>query len=143
MLARLLLCGIRKILSGIDVKTQAMTCTSLRERALDGLVDIDALDSSQRNRLIAVVHDGQVLDVLQSFDGHTDLYPASSPVGEIVPPIGTFVDGVGRFGIVGFHFPPRPCPGEIGQLALLLHVLVAVDGIEHRENRVFLHRWFD
>lgn len=33
--------------------------------------------------------------------------------------------------VTGLHFPPRPCPGQIGQLALLLHVLVAVDGIEH------------
>ncbi len=83
---------------------------------------------------------GLCLDVLKTPDGHAGLYPAGSPVGKVVPSVGTFVDGVGRVRKVRLHHLPRPCPGEIGQVALLLHVLVAVERIEHRENSVLLHR---
>ena len=78
--------------------------------------------------------------MLEASDGHAGLNPASSPVGEVVPSVRIFVDGVGRVRKVGFHHLPRPCPGEIGQVALLLHVLVAVHCAEHRENCVLLHK---
>ena len=77
-----------------------MSCTGFRERALNRLVDIRAPDGIEGNRLVTLVHDGQILDVLEALNGYAGLYPAGSPVGEIVPAVGTFVDGVGGIGKV-------------------------------------------
>ena len=117
-----------------------MSGTSFRQRSLDGFVDICAPDRFEWNGLVALVHYGQVLDVLQRLDRHTDLNPAGSPVGEVVPTVGTFVDGVRGIGKVYLHDFPRPRPGEIGQVAFLLRVLVAVDGNEGCKDALILHR---
>ena len=78
--------------------------------------------------------------MLDSFDGDTGLHPAGSPVGEVVPPFGILVNGVlGGWEMVLDHLP-RLCPGEIGKVAFLLRVLVAVHCTERLENSVFLHR---
>ena len=77
--------------------------------------------------------------MLESFDGDTSLHPAGFPIGEVVPAVGILVDDVGRSRVVSFHYLPRPSPGEIGQIALLLRLLIAVNCIESLENSVFLH----
>ena len=128
-----------KVFAGIDVESKTVSGTGFRERALDSLVDIGTPDGVKRDGLVALVHNGQILDVLESLDGDAGLYSACSPVGEIVPAVGTFVDGVGRVRIVRFDYLPRPGPGEIGQVAFLLRVLVAVDCIERCKNTGFLH----
>ena len=117
-----------------------MTGTSFREGSLDGLVHVEALDIRKWDGLVGVVHDRKVLDVFQSLDGDSGLHPAGSPVGEVVPTFGIFVDGVRGIGEVSLHHLPRPCPGEIGKVAFLLRVLVAVHCTERLENSVFLHR---
>jgi len=91
------------------------------------------------NGLVACIHNRQVLDVLETSDGDSSLHPAGFPVGEIVPSVGILVDGVGGIWVMGLDNLPGPSPGEIGQLTFLLRVLVAVYGIEHAENRFFLH----
>ena len=116
-----------------------MSCTGFRERALDGLDDIRAPDGIKWDGLVPCIHHWEVFDMLDSLDGYTGLNPSSSPVGEVIPAFGTFVDGVLGRRKVRFHHLPGPCPGEIGQIALLLRVLVAVDCIERLENSVFLH----
>ena len=90
--------------------------------------------------MVALVHHWQILDVFESLDGHTNLYPAGSPVGEVIPAVGTFVDGVDGIGKMGFHDLPGPRPGEIGKVTFLLRVLVAVDCIERCKDTLFLHR---
>ena len=90
--------------------------------------------------LVPHIHNRQILDVFEVLDRDTGLDPAGPAVSKVVPPIRTFVDGVGSVGIVGLDNLPGPRPGEIGKVALLLRVLVAVHRIERRENRiVFLH----
>ena len=116
-----------------------MTCASLREGALYGLVDVGAAYRFERDGLVALVHHGQILDVLESLDRDAGLHPARPPVGEVVPPCGILVDGVEGIGEMGLDDLPCPCPGEIGEITLLLRVLVAVDRIERCENVVFLH----
>ena len=116
-----------------------MTCAGLGERPLDGAVDVKAGHFRIGNGLVTGVHHGKVFDMFESFDRDSRLYPGGSPVGEIVPAFGILVDGVLGGRIDRFYDLPRPCPGEIGEIALLLHVLVAVDCIERLENRVFLH----
>lgn len=116
-----------------------MTGTSFREGSLDGLVDVEALDIRKRDGLVGVIHDRKVLDVLQSLDGDSSLHPAGSPVGEVVPSFGILVDGVRGIGEVSLHHLPRPRPGEVGQIAFPLRVLIAVDCVERAENIVFLH----
>ena len=130
---------VGKILSGVDVESETMTCTGFRERALDGLVDIGALNGAGWDGLVSCIHHGQILDVLDTLDGDTGLDPAGSPVGEVIPAFGVFVDGVGGIGKVGFHDLPSPRPGEIGQITFLLRVLVAIDGIERCKDTWFLH----
>ena len=116
-----------------------MTGTCLREGSLDGLVHVEALDIRKRDGLVGVVHDGKVLDVLQSLDGDSGLHPAGFPVGEVVPSFGILVDGVRGIGEVSLHHLPRPCPGEVGERSFPLRVLIAVDCVERAENSVFLH----
>ena len=128
-----------KILSSVDVETETMTCTRFRQGALDGFVYIRASDGIKWDGLVPCIHHREVFDMLDSLDGDTGLYPSSSPVGEVIPPFGTFVDGVLGRRKVRFHHLPGPCPGEIGQIALLLRVLIAVNSIERLEYSVFLH----
>ena len=116
-----------------------MTCTGFGEGALDGLVDIRAPDGIEWDGLVACIHHREVFDMLDSLDGHAGLNPACSPVGEVIPSFGTFVDGVLGRRKVRFHHLPGPCPGEIGKIALLLRVLIAVNSIERLEYSVFLH----
>lgn len=71
-----------------------MTRTGFSERALDCLVDISALDGIEWDRLVSCVHHRQILDVFEIINGNTGLNPAGSPVGEVVPTVRTFVDGV-------------------------------------------------
>ena len=111
----------------------------LRKAALDALVDVDATDGVERYRLVARVHYRQVFDVLEASDGDSCLHPAGAPVGEVVPSVGILVDSVGGVGVIGLDHLPGPRPGEVGEVALPLGVLVAVDSIEHAENGVFLH----
>ena len=40
---------------------------------------------------------------------------------------------------MGFHHLPRPRPGEIGQIAFLLRVLIAVHCIQRCKDTWFLH----
>jgi len=77
--------------------------------------------------------------VLETSDGDACLHPARPPVSEIVPPFGILVDCVDGIGEMGLDDLPCPCPGEVGEIALLLRVLVAVDRIERRENVVSFH----
>ena len=77
--------------------------------------------------------------MLDSLDGYSSLQSAGSPVGEVIPAIEIFVDGVGRARIVCLHYLPRPSPGEIGKISFLLRVLIAIDRIERLEYSVFLH----
>ena len=107
-----------------------MTCTSLCKRSLDGFVDIGASDSLKRNGLILRIHNRQILDVLQFFDGDTDLYPACPAIGKIVPTIWTFIDGVRSIWVKGLDQLPSPCPGEIRKIPFPLHMLIAVYCVE-------------
>ena len=111
----------------------------LRQTALDALVDVDAADGIKGYRLDARVHYRQVFDVLEASDGDAGLHPAGAPVGEVVPSVGILVDSVGGVGVIGLDHLPGPRPGEVGEVALPLGVLVAVERIEHAENGVFLH----
>ena len=105
---------VGKVFSGIDVESETVSGTGFRKGALNCLVDIGASDGFKRDGLVACIHHGQILDVLQSLDSDAGFNPACSPVGEIVPAIGILVDGVGRVRIVRFDYLPRPGPGEIG-----------------------------
>ena len=134
---RLLLVG--KILASIDVETETVTSTSFRERALDCTVHVSASDGLVGDGLVSCIHHRQVFDVLDTLDGNTGLDPGSSPVGEVIPPFGTFVDGVGGIWEMGFHHLPSPRPGEIGQIALLLRVLIAVHCVQRCKDTWFLH----
>ena len=89
------LLGVGKVFTCVDVEPQTVTSTGFREGALDGLVDIGAPDGLEGYGLVALVHHGQILDVLEAADGNTGLNPAGSPIGEVVPAVGTFIDGVG------------------------------------------------
>ena len=106
---------------------------------MDGLVHIGTANGIERDGLVACVHYGKILDVLETLNGHTNLYPAGSPVGEVIPPVGTFIDGVGGIWEMGFHHLPGPRPGEIGQVALLLRVLIAVHCVQRCKDAWFLH----
>lgn len=106
---------------------------------MDCLVHIGTANGIERDGLVACVHYGKILDVLEPLNGHADLYPAGSPVGEVVPAFGTFIDGVGGIGEVGLHHLPSPRPGEIGQVALLLRVLIAVHCVQRCKDAWFLH----
>ena len=92
--------GFRKIFTGIDVESKTVSGAGFRERALDCFVDISTADSFKRDGLVALVHNRQILDVLEPLDGNASLHPAESSVGEIVPAVGILVDGVGRVRIV-------------------------------------------
>ena len=94
---RLLL--VWKILTSVDVETETVASTGFRERALDCTVHVSASDGLVGDGLVTCIHHWQVFDVLDTLDGDTGLNPAGSPVGEVVPPFGTFVDGV--VGITG------------------------------------------
>ena len=134
---RLLL--VWKILASVDVETETVTSTGFRERALDCTVHVCASDGLVGDGLVSCIHHRQVFDVLDTLDGDTGLNPAGSPVGEVIPPFGTFVDGVGGIWEMGFHHLPRPRPGEIGQIAFLLRVLIAVHCIQRCKDTWFLH----
>ena len=116
-----------------------MTSTCFRERALDCTVHISAPDPFDGYGLVPCIHHRQILDVLETLDGDSGLHPTGSPVGEVVPPFGTFVDGVGGIREMGFHHLPRPRPGEIGQIAFLLRVLIAVHCVQRCKDTWFLH----
>ena len=117
-----------------------MSCTGFRQTSLDGLVDVCAPYIDQRDGLVLRIHDREILDVLETPDDDTGLHPACPSVREVVEPFRTFVDDVGGIGVMGLDDLPGPCPGEIGKVALPLHVLVAVDRIERREyGCVLLH----
>ena len=117
-----------------------MTAASLCESSLDGLVDIRTEDRIQRDCLVASIHDRQILDVLKPFNGDTYFHPSTSAIGKVVPTIWAFVDGVGCFWVKDFDKLPSPRPGEIRKIPFLLHMLIAVDCIELRENGlVFFH----
>ena len=131
--------NVRQILSRIDVESEAVTCTGLGERPLDGSVDVKAGYFRIGNRLVTGVHHGKVLDVLESFDGDSGLYPTASAVGEVVTTVMGFIDSVTGIREVGLYHLPRPCPRKVSEIAFLFNVLVAVDADERFENRVFLH----
>ena len=116
-----------------------MTSTGFREGALDRLVHVSASDGLIGDGLVPLIHHRQVFDVLDTLDGDTGLDPGSSPVGEVVPPFGTFVDGVVGIWEMGFHHLPSPRPGEVGQIAFLLRVLIAVHCIQRCKDTWFLH----
>lgn len=134
---RLLL--VRKILTSVDVETESVACTGFCERALDRAVHVSASDGLVGDGLVTCIHHRQVFDVLDTLDRDTGLNPGSSPVGEVVPPFGTFVDGVVGIWEMGFHHLPSPRPGEIGQIAFLLRVLVAVHCVQRCKDTWFLH----
>ena len=136
---RLSLRRIRQVLSGIDVESEAVTCTGLGERPLDGAVDIEAGDSLKRDGLVAGVHYWEVLDMLESFDGDSSLYPTASSIGEVVTTVMSLIDSVTGIREVGLYHLPRPCPRKVSEVAFLFNVLVAIDADERFENRVFLH----
>ena len=121
---------IRKIFTGIDVESKTMSCTGFGKCTLDSLVDVRALDITEEDGLVSCIHDREILDVFQILDDDTDFDPAGFSIRKIVPAIRTFVDGVVCFREVGLDNLPSPCPGEIGKVALLLGVLVAVYRIE-------------
>ena len=77
--------------------------------------------------------------MLDTLDGDTGLNPAGSPVGEIVPAVGTFVDGVGGFGKVFFHDFPGPRPRKVREVTFLLRVLIAVHCVQRCKDTWFLH----
>ena len=104
-----------------------MTGTCLSEGPLNGAADIETPDVAKRNGLVGVVHDGEILDMLESLDSYAGFNPAGSPVGEVVPSVGILVDSVGGIREVCLHHLPSPCPGEIGKRSFLLRVLIAVD----------------
>ena len=127
------------VLTGVDVETESVACTCFRERALDCTVHVSAPNGLVGDGLVALIHHGQVLDVLDTLDGDTGLNPAGSPVGEVIPAFGTFVDGVGGRWVVLFDHLPCPRPGEIGEIPFLLRVLIAVECIERCKDALFLH----
>ena len=116
-----------------------MSCTGFGKGTLNSLVDVGTLDIGQEDGLVLGIHDREILDVFQILDDDPDFDPAGFSIRKIVPTIRTFVDGVVRFGKVGLDDLPSPCPGEIGKVALLLSVLVAVDGIERCKSGL-LHK---
>ena len=116
-----------------------MSCTSFGKCTLDSLVDVRALDITEEDGLVLGIHYREILDVFQIMDGDTDFHPAGLAIGEVIPAIRTFVDGVVCFREVGLDNLPSPCPGEIGKVALLLGVLVAVYRIERCKSG-FLHK---
>ena len=77
--------------------------------------------------------------MLDAVDRYASLYPAGLSVGEVVPAVGILVDGVHGGRELRFDHLPRPCPGEVGKLPLLLGVLVAVDCAERFENGFVCH----
>ena len=116
-----------------------MTSTGFCEGTLDCLVHIGTANSIERDGLVACVHYRQILDVLEALNGHTDLYPAGSPVGEVVPTVGTFVDGVGGIWEMGFHHLPSPRPRKVSKVTLLFRVLIAVHCVQRCKDTLFLH----
>lgn len=116
-----------------------MSCTSFGKCSLDSLVDVRALDITEEDGLVSCIHDKKVFDVFKALDGYSNFDPAGFPIREIVPAVWTFIDGVDGFREVGLDNLPSPCPGEIGEVALLFRVLVAVDRIERRKNGLW-HR---
>ena len=116
-----------------------MSCTGFGKCTLDSLVDVRALDITEEDGLVSCIHDREILDVFQILDGDTDFDPTCFPISKVVPAIRTFVDGVEGFREVGLDNLPSPCPGEVGKVALLLSVLVAVDGIERCKSGL-LHK---
>ena len=133
--------GLRiwKIFSCIDIKAKSMTSASFCKGSLDGFVDVRTLDIIQEYGLVSGIHDRKVFDVFKALDGYSNFDPAGFPIREIVPAVWTFIDGVDGFREVGLDNLPSPCPGEIGEVALLFRVLVAVDRIERRKNGLW-HR---
>lgn len=110
-----------------------MSCTGFGKCTLDSLVDVSAFYITEEDGLVSGIHDREILDVFQILDGDTDFDPAGFSISKVVPAIRTFVDGVEGFREVGLDNLPSPCPGEVGKVALLLSVLVAVDRIERRK----------
>ena len=135
----LLVRRVGNVLTSVDVETEPVTCTCFRERALDSFVHVRASDVLVRDGLVALIHHGQILDVLDTFNGDASLNPAGSPVGEVIPAFRTFVDGVGGRWVVLFDHLPCPRPGEIGEIPFLLRVLIAVECIERCKDALFLH----
>lgn len=103
-----------------------MTCTSLCKSPLDGFIYVSALYITKENGLIPGIHYRQILDVFQTLYGYTDFHPAGVPIREVIPVVWTFIDGVEGIREMGLDDLPSPCPGEIGEVALLFSVLVAV-----------------
>ena len=106
---------------------------------MDCTVHIGAANALVGDGLVSRIHDGQILDVLEALDGDTGLYPAGSPVGEVVPAVVAFVDGVGGIGKVLFHDFPRPRPRKVREVTFLLRVLIAVDCVQRCKDTRFLH----
>ena len=125
--------SIWKIFSCIDVQTETVSSTSLCQSTLDGFVDVGTPDLFKGDGLVSGIHYRQILDVLQSFDGDRHLDPTGPSVCKVVPAIWRLIDGVGCFWEMGLDELPCPCPREIGQTALLLHMLIAIDSVEQRK----------
>lgn len=138
LLTILRLLPVRKILTGVEGETESVAGTSFRQAPLDGLVDIRAADTLQRDGLEPLVHHRQILDVLKPLDRDAGLHPGGPPIGEVVPSFRVLVDGVRGVGEVRLHDPPCPCPGDVGQVALPLRVLTAVNCIQRLEDAAHL-----
>ena len=115
-----------------------MTCTGFRQASLDSLVDICAADTLVGYGLVSCIHDGQILDVLDSFDGNTCLDPCCPSVSDVRNALCRLVNGVRGIREVRLDDLPSHSPRKEGQVASPLGELVTVDCIQRLEDTLFL-----